>query len=672
MPTTFTSEKTNLALRLSAKKNAPEAVQKQLPIKCAPYQAHSNTYLHSTPKGKGYYRSSKHPIAKIKDTNPVNQRNKGHAKAALSHGGRAHFGYFHNNLTCLGDRSCNKKHPKASSTTPGDASLYDELLSARQAICAYMARKLSKLKHLKVSYYHEYPCLMILILPSSVVQTHQKASDASLNNWSHFLSCYLEGALNATAALNNIPIEIIDRSSFGFLSPTLAPTDDSIRLNTGIIPKAYQSIIIKTLTHLDATLGKLTKSLAESYPIPKDSFFLTDEFKNYRKNRRNKNIGNIVELLWEPVDTMNKTGIYNIMRSNFAHKGIAKSAFKSLLSDRDNHDNALMNAISWALDQLYITDQRKLTFNQSDNINYNIRFDTTHSIDITWYDKPFWDTIKSIHDKLATIEDKLPILETTLAMIKSAYNNGELNQLYAKLEAVQDALLIQAGMLAEDADLEDGYGSDSDEEDTTEETTVYSRKIITNNGMRAIIGALIAVSINKKELKLLLDRSYYEIQSALPLITSINGINVFQKKKLSEASVYLTDATPCITDGNASKIMDCLDEDGLDQFAGKIMIIDVTSATIETMRTYYQAFKRSRSPLLCLVSSGLKNEQLGSDNNAYGTIRLFSKSKTTVETAYARIRNNEEPVQSIISHLLRRIMKSVGATPTNACIMRGP
>jgi hypothetical protein len=90
------------------------------------------------------------------------------------------------------------------------------------------------------------------------------------------------------------------------------------------------------------------------------------------------------------------------------------------------------------------------------------------------------------------------------------------------------------------------------------------------------------------------------------------------------------------------------------------------------MHEYVEAFAESRSPLLCLVSSGTKNEQIGSDMNSYGTIRFFAKDSGRIDRTIQRIREMEDPIRSPISHQHRRLMKAIGAVPTNATIMNKP
>lgn len=668
--TSFSTYKANRALK-NAAKEAPKAAEKQLNIKLSPYHAHSNSLLHSTQKGAGgYYRSYDHEInaEEVDSEKDYRQFTNGEIKK-LSYGKRANLGAYANNFQRLGDRAWQNKHRRTSTTTEGDAALYDALLTYEKNSCDFMAKQLQDLKHLKVSYRYGYPCLMIRVKKSTLFSKHKTPTPATHHDWANFLLSYLAGSINALAVQNNIPHEITRRASFGFLSATLAPTDQSIRLSPGITPMVYHETLVTAIKNMDEVLSHLYTTIAEELPLDESCFFLSDEFTAYRGDLTNNTLNNLVELLFEPVDKKNQTTIYNIMRTAYAQDGISKMVYQSLTRHPDDGILAMKIAIQWAINHFSISDQNTLTFSQEEDIAYPITFPATEN-ECIWYDLEFWSSILYIHDNIAKNHDNDRTVTDALCKLKQAYDEGKLSLLHAKLEALQDALLIHAGKLSNGLEPEDGAGSDSDSEETLEGKTIYGKKIITSNGMRAIISALIAYGANKKEVAVMVDKTYYEVPKAIKLIKHINGVNLTTKDLLSEAGAYLTDATPCITDENIKKSIPTFNENTIKALKTKTLIIDVTSATTDMMHNLLIAFAKSRSPALYLVSSGLKHEQLGSDNNSYGTIRLFSKDQTQLMKTEKAILDNEPRVKSPISHTLRRTMKACGATPTNASLMK--
>lgn len=667
--TSFSTSKTRLALKAAAAK-APEIIKTHLAIKLSPYHALSDMQLRSSESGAGtYHRSGKHEQLKSKETDEgkSNSIHKNHQKD-LERDNRTHIGAYNNNFQRLGDLAFDKKHKKAEKTSEGDASLYNHLLKYRQATCQKIVNELQHLEHIKVNYHHEYPCLMIHIQKSSVFTELHKPSTPALEAWAGFLLNYMLGAINASAKIENIPIEMVRRASFGFLSPTLAPTDESIRLNVGIIPEAYMGLIVTTLLKMDNMLGKLKNEIANTLIMPDDHWFKSEKFRKYRSKKANHPLQNLVQLLWEPVDNGNQTTLQNIMRTAHAQDGIHKIVFEALSANPDDDADAMKRAISWSIDQLALI-KGKLSCKQSDDISFKIKFNKKTVTDIS-DDHDFWQCIDRIHENILKLPSKITMLNTALTMIKTAHDEGELYHLYAKLEALQDAMLIQAGYQAEALAPEDGYGSDSEEEYEFDDKKIHARKIIVSNGMRSILCALIGASLDKKALDVFIDKAYYEVPAGLDLMKPVNGITVKRMTKPSEASITMIDATPCITNGKPQKKITLLKEEERTQVNNSIMIVDITSATTDAMNSYVKAFAASRSPLLCLVGSGTKNEQFGADANSYGTIRFFSKNTNTIDEALRTIHTLEDPIRSPISHQHRRLMKAAGAVPTNKAILR--
>ncbi|HEU5280748.1 MAG TPA: hypothetical protein VFU82_02050 [Gammaproteobacteria bacterium] len=707
---TFSTAQTRQALA-DAAKEAPQAVQTQLDIKLSPYQAHSDTLLHSSENSTGtYHRSGKHEQMKSKETEAGAENGiYTQHKKSLSRDKRAHAGAYNNNFQRFGDLAWDKKQKKAAKTSEGNSDLYNHLIHYRQIACGDIAGQLTELKHIKVNYHQEYPCLMIHIEKSTTLTQPRKPSDSTLEAWTGFLLNYFIGAMNASICKSGIRIEMIRRASFGFLSPTVAPTGECIRLNIGIIPVAYQSLIVETLKTMDNMLGQLKTTIADKLPLPNDHFFKSEAFKQYhltpkpaKKSKDNEAdadvpmevddnkptdtpaetkteskqpidnlsaVKNLFQLLWTPVDKSKQTTLQNIMRTAHAQSGIQKIVFQTLTSEQGNPMDAMCKAIQWATGQFTIT-KGSLSFSQAEDLSFAIPFTQVEPIDISG-DDFFWACIKHIHENVSHLPNPMAALKMTLNEVETAIDEKNLFQLYAKLDAMDDAIMIQAGCTSTALEPEDGFGSDSENEADIEGSTIYSKKIIVGNGMRAIICALIGASLEKKSVDVFVDNPYYEVPDALKLVGNLNNIPLKIAPRPSEACIRLTDATPCITNNKQQKKKKLKSKEQ-EYLNNATMIIDTTSASIELMQKHVKTFTKSRSPLLCFAASGTKQEQLGGDSNSYGTLRFFSREKRKIEAIERKIHEIEEPIRSPTSHQLRRSMKAVGAVPTTKAILKGP
>ena len=199
---------------------------------------------------------------------------------------------------------------------------------------------------------------------------------------------------------------------------------------------------------------------------------------------------------------------------------------------------------------------------------------------------------------------------------------------------------------------------------------MIGKKIITHNGMRALLSSIDSVSkvINKNRvIKVDIQGAYYEMQDAL----KISGIKAKIVTDPKQADVIVRDINACVTDGRKEKSEII---SSLSSSPAKAWIIDTTSASSRKMSELISTFRKSEASVLYLISSGFKNEQFGADRNQYGTIRAFTDSslegKKRLDEILSVTRNTDKPL-AITAHLFRRVMKSIGAVPRNALILSG-
>ena len=104
----------------------------------------------------------------------------------------------------------------------------------------------------------------------------------------------------------------------------------------------------------------------------------------------------------------------------------------------------------------------------------------------------------------------------------------------------------------------------------------------------------------------------------------------------------------------------------------QIIILDVTSATTKHMADwlssfYFENHGYKMKNLILFVDSGLKNQQLGTDKNCYGTVRSFCDRslKSECRQIFKDVKLlNIYSEQTRISHSSRRGFKMMGAVPT--------
>jgi hypothetical protein len=167
-----------------------------------------------------------------------------------------------------------------------------------------------------------------------------------------------------------------------------------------------------------------------------------------------------------------------------------------------------------------------------------------------------------------------------------------------------------------------------------------------------------------KEKTIYLGAAYYETLSALKSFKSVKVYNKVKQIGLSE--IIFFDANPCVKTLVAPALPMSLElKDKV------VMIVDTTSATMEDHARWYDEFVKSKlAALLFFVASGLKHEQISSDRNPYGTVRVFAKDKAVLTRAIEFIKTHEKPMTSQVSHEFRRFFKLIHATPSNQGVIK--
>lgn len=605
-----------------------------------------------------YYRSEKHPITKKITTNSGLAV---YEEKTLKNGNAAHVGNYKNFMQLLGDVA--KPTPTALPSYEADAVLYNNMLEYRNKLCKYILTRLPKLTLLTVGHYNDYPCLMVHISKKTIIKTKdtKAPSNSVFEEWVNLLLSFYVGMLNHYAYQENIPIEMVRRSGFGALGPSVATTGESFRINIGLVPKQYVLLIVKALQDLETLLTTLKNDTENLPPLPAGIFYNSKEHKEHLgKKYPPVKLKNMIELLWAQVEKRGKRTVQNINRTAFARDGFSAEVFKAL-EKKQPHTHAFFNALKWVTAKLNVTTKGKrstLSFSQSGIVKFKpFKADSQPMIA-----DEFWQLISDMLERIKT--NVTGLNSTVIDTIQLCYNNKSLNRLYFNLELLNELLFAKAVGEAKPEDVGDGYGSDSEDECELVDRPLYSKKLITHNGMRALWCTLIAaVKHLDSPTTVYLNDAYYEVNLGRKLIADLHKINFTVVKKQSEAAIIIHDLNACITNATINSDYKLKD-------TNKILILDCTSATSSQVHTHLLRYATSRANVMFLTDSGFKNQQLGCDKNQYGTVRIISSDKKKRDTLYKQIKKIEPALLSPTSHFFRRKMKQIGAAPTTDSYLR--
>jgi len=270
----------------------------------------------------------------------------------------------------------------------------------------------------------------------------------------------------------------------------------------------------------------------------------------------------------------------------------------------------------------------------------------------------------------------------------------KLSEVYWRLEQANLKFIQHPKTLKTQEQPTDDWGSDSNNDDDNkfkldfklEESVdikcsvdVYVKKVIVANGMLAInlayyaarIGILHQDNSSKTDFQpdlasrkwyVNIDNTYFEVSDCLkyadnpPQVVSENGKQK-AKKVISENDKQKAKKVISENDKQKAKKVDILFFDLNSFHAGyinrkidlksklknhnpQIVVLDHTSSTSTQVRdAINQIFLYSTIQLIILVSSGLKNEQAGADNNPYGKLTIVARKKELREIVYDSIKS---------------------------------
>lgn len=558
------------------------------------------------------------------------------------------------------------KPVKKALTISEPALWYDRLLVQQKNMAAYVVKQVKERDpDILINADNDYTCALFS-LPKPKGEKNPKI-------WSQFLSVYLIAFANTLAHERGINIEMVHRSSFGCLRPSVADCGESVRVNLGLTPKPYADCVVDAILYLQ----KFAKN-QKAFKIPFQSVALTNTLNNYNKIKSTKTKPVNIQLkdtlwntLWAPGDSSNKSFASQIFRKSVVKECLVDliqnaclaQPLEDLFEDKKAYSKAFIEPLKKVLQSIKLNGK-----------SLSIQLDCE---DLKSYE---WGAAQNVEDDefWALAGEMAEQLGATKREVATLIKKQKTEDFHSCFEAWVANFIFQP---KEDNSVEDGNGSDSEEEGELEvkgeSQTVHAKKIITATGMRAI-QLIHAVSrkylhdkyqIDPLYLTFTASQMYYETDEALskhPI--PIDYVHEKTKKRV-QTNVGFFDINHCNTTHE-----EMADEIALIDKKDRICAIDVTSATTreinETLVRLYE--QRPNLELILTISSGLKNEQAMGDYNPYGTVRIFSKNRDSLNEIYDDLVELEEQsgyLHPKESHLIRKSAKLAGMTPTNASIL---
>ncbi len=687
-----------------------------------------------------YHRSAKHQTFSSSTARVI----KNHVgKSALIRkkkeggGGEAHVGLYPNAATYgRNQRTKPRRIPvpveeAAPETTPqGNGDLYDASLLYKLQLSQKVAQSVGALDRLSVGVYNDYPLVMVHFDLVRFMQDYDPTgsyhvpTSGTQKAFTQFLMNYYMGLANYHAKNAGVNITIVERSSFGFNTPSVAETQDSFRINMGLMPPVYADVHAHALRTLNVHLNSVLETKASR--DPSGSRLDTESPYFDGKTAELNSIDDWLKFAMYPIEIQNKTSIANAVRNRTSLDFVNAKAF-----DRMAMYAGKACPLGGILGDLF--DHMKLAGSLTTDVSPEETHYTAqvpalkqnYAVDEEM-DRQYAQVLQLLSNNLVSIgmESQDEVFRHQIYRM-SLLLEPENTKIELTLDMINELLLVHSldSLLRSDrvAPYADGYGSESEVEDEVDEETsgdmdaedfeeddedlslngapaphrmpaaedpmdtvpvpaidsgprrLTGKKIITHNGMRALLSAVdsaarIVLKMGRGK-KALVDvqGAYYEMDDALEAAQ----IPAEATEDSHLADILVRDINACVTEGpsGATEVTQSLASS-----PARVWILDSTSSTQAKMAAMAEMFRSSQANVLYFVSSGFKQEQAGSDRNQYGTLRAFTdntpEGKVMLNAILDQTKKTDHPL-ALTAHLFRRTMKRFGAVPRNANVLSG-
>lgn len=533
---------------------------------------------------------------------------------------------------------------------------YDLLLNFQKKSAQYVVGQMVSSPRMQVNADYDYPCVLVAL-------AQPEPREKNIRVWTNFVAMYFVALCNKLAQEQGLNIEMVRRSSFSGVRPSVAECRKSLRISLGLSPRAYHHCVIEALGYLD----KLFEN-TQVFELKLDVYTRVQavlEKYNRIKSSQVHLKDSLWKSLWANGDCQNRSFASQIFRHEHVVEVIIDDIFLRFGS-KPLQDIFLSIDSMQVCFALPLLDYFASLHCDHDRLSSNLV--QKELMAFSWSrisklnDLPFWSMIKDYGLALGADAQEIHLL----------CDSQNLAELYPHLESWLLHFTFRP-RVCESA--MDGCGSDSEVEVNLElhdkPQLISSKKLITATGMRAIqLSYAAAKKYLKERFSFDAQKMYYETCVALqeypipgetPLKSSVNG---------KSTVIRFFDINHC-------NIQHMLVDKKLPQFdpGDRVCILDTTSATtIEIAQHMLQIWYIAPSlRVIILVSSGLKNEQAMSDYNPYGCLRIFAKSKLECDMIYADLKQLEQEAgykHPLASHLIRKTAKADGFTPTSSEILK--
>lgn len=544
--------------------------------------------------------------------------------------------------------------------------LYEELLDYRNQICLQVFNEALKLlpnneERFELIHHNEYPCLLVKI---PFIQ-HFKHTES----WNKLFIAYYVAIVNKGAEKAGIPIEMVIRSGFGHLLPSIDVTGDSFRINVGVVPACYGEIMARSLAMLQEIITHRLNTTLERYEYTKDANDFIDKINVKIGGYNNSKPADKTLPTWEKKqkcyeilqlqgDPSGKSIVCQITRKRMYLDLLADYVAEGL--DKKASESDLTFPIVRMLGHLDFGASISTNISQS-SFKRNSRKWTAQENLLLQKDEQFW---KTITQAVRSIGGSTGI-----------YDSRTLYGLYSKLEKANKELIIRS---ASTIPAEDGLGSDSEQEaEGPNKQKLYAKKLTVTTGMMAInVAHYLARYYLKQYLGIEQYRAecksmYYETEESLKLSVKSEGkLAVLNNRKPNNPSILFFDLNHCDVSGARSTRLKHYIDGDLAEKNIPVMVMDYSSSTTSHIKCAINDAIDAGVKLILLVSSGLKNEQLSADN-PYGTVRIITLDQAQREKLYKEAKKVLEESGRIpaTAHKIRKGYKKARLIPTNQQIL---
>lgn len=529
-------------------------------------------------------------------------------------------------------------------------SAHERKILLNRYICertkALFDAKLTELKYgnsvLEVLYENEYPCIMVA--PRLIGENENQYP-----YWVTFCMIVFMGINNFYAIRESNGFYIPERSSLGHIITTVADTYLTFRINPGVIS--------------DDQVDHLVFSLMRLYT------FIEAAIEQLKLDKRNRLTNFISKSGASPLKAQNKGIFYSfqvgkqttsvvkeLTRTLVGRASLGHAISNYLLNNVDDYCDFTVQLFSKLLEHI-VYDYFYVSYK-----NNSFQFSKAHELSDKNWQETMTDTKK--------IGPWLENLKFVLGSELTSVVEGNINTLVLG-SLLQTAMTTSLFMNAREVDLDPGYGSESEDEQTLEDkTTLYGCKVVLPCGMRAILTAACAVADIKGKFKSLnCNFMYYEVKDVVNNKTTLLQQTVDKDK--GKGNLYLVDRNYCVNDAKFNKTsLKHLINFKMFNTEKDFSIFDVTSCTESDMADLvYDILVNQQLSLAVLVSSALKHETIGFDNCHTGIVRVIGTNEDDVKKLRESIVINSYTPVSQLSNQVRRTQKYLYGTPTISGIL---